>query len=67
MQLNKYSKRVTQDETQPAAQAMLYGVGLTDEDMKKPQVGIASTGFDGNPCNMHLKSGRTRIQYHWRK
>ncbi|HEY9169276.1 MAG TPA: dihydroxy-acid dehydratase [Lutibacter sp.] len=56
MQLNKYSKRVTQDETQPAAQAMLYGVGLTDEDMKKPQVGIASTGFDGNPCNMHLNN-----------
>ncbi|WP_111709686.1 dihydroxy-acid dehydratase [Lutibacter citreus] len=54
MQLNKYSKRVTQDPTQPAAQAMLYGVGLSDDDMKKPQVGIASTGYDGNPCNMHL-------------
>ena len=54
MQLNKYSKRVTQDETQPAAQAMLYGVGLSEEDMKKPQIGIASTGYDGNPCNMHL-------------
>lgn len=53
-ELNKYSKRLTQDETQPAAQAMLYAVGLTDEDMKKPQVGIASTGYDGNPCNMHL-------------
>jgi len=54
MQLNKYSKRVTQDETQPAAQAMLYGVGLSEEDMNKPQIGIASTGYDGNTCNMHL-------------
>ncbi|MDX1829365.1 MAG: dihydroxy-acid dehydratase [Lutibacter sp.] len=54
MQLNKYSKRVTQDETQPAAQAMLYGVGLSDADMKKPQIGIASTGYEGNTCNMHL-------------
>ncbi len=52
--LNKHSKRLTQDETQPAAQAMLYAVGLTDEDMNKPQIGIASTGYDGNPCNMHL-------------
>ncbi len=52
--LNKHSQRLTQDATQPAAQAMLYAVGLTDEDMQKPQVGIASTGFDGNPCNMHL-------------
>ncbi|MDD3723093.1 MAG: dihydroxy-acid dehydratase [Lutibacter sp.] len=62
MQLNKYSKRVTQDETQPAAQAMLYGVGLTDEDMKKPQIGIASTGFDGNPCNMHLNNLAYKIK-----
>jgi dihydroxy-acid dehydratase len=52
--LNKYSRRLTQDTTQPAAQAMLYAVGLTDSDMSKPQVGIASTGYDGNPCNMHL-------------
>lgn len=56
MQLNKYSKRVTQDETQPASQAMLYGVGLSEDDMNKPQVGIASTGYDGNPCNMHLNN-----------
>lgn len=62
MQLNKYSKRVTQDETQPAAQAMLYGVGLSDEDMKKAQVGIASTGFDGNPCNMHLNNLAYKIK-----
>ena len=53
-ELNKYSKTVTQDPTQPAAQAMLHGIGLTNEDLKKPQVGIASTGYDGNPCNMHL-------------
>jgi dihydroxy-acid dehydratase len=52
--LNKYSKTITQDETQPAAQAMLYGIGLTEEDLKKPQVGIASMGYDGNTCNMHL-------------
>ena len=53
-ELNKHSKRLTQDTTQPAAQAMLYAVGFSDEDMNKPQVGIASTGYDGNPCNMHL-------------
>jgi dihydroxy-acid dehydratase len=51
---NKYSKVVTQDPSQPAAQAMLHAIGLTDEDLKKPQIGIASTGFEGNPCNMHL-------------
>jgi dihydroxy-acid dehydratase len=53
-ELNKYSKTLTQDETQPAAQAMLYGIGLTDEDLKKAQVGIVSMGYDGNTCNMHL-------------
>jgi len=52
--LNKYSKTVTQDPTQPAAQAMLYAIGLTTEDFFKPLVGIASTGYEGNPCNMHL-------------
>jgi dihydroxy-acid dehydratase len=54
MELNKYSKTVTQDPTLPAAQAMLYGIGLTEEDLKKAQVGIVSTGYDGNTCNMHL-------------
>ncbi len=54
IELNKYSKTITQDETQPAAQAMLYGIGLTEEDMKKAQVGIVSMGYDGNTCNMHL-------------
>ncbi len=53
-ELNKYSKTLTQDITQPAAQAMLYGIGLTDDDLKKAQVGIASMGYDGNTCNMHL-------------
>ncbi len=53
-ELNKYSKTITQDVTQPAAQAMFYGIGLTEEDLKKAQVGIASMGYDGNTCNMHL-------------
>lgn len=52
--INKYSRRLTQDETQPAAQAMLYAVGLTEDDMNKAQVGIVSSGYEGNPCNMHL-------------
>ena len=54
MSLNKYSKTITQDPSQPASQAQLYATGLTEEDMKKAQVGIVSTGFEGNPCNMHL-------------
>lgn len=54
MELNKYSKIITQDPTQPAAQAMLYGIGLTDLQLKQPFVGIASMGYDGNTCNMHL-------------
>lgn len=54
MELNKYSKSVTQDPSLPAAQAMLHAIGLTDEDLKKPLIGIASTGYEGNPCNMHL-------------
>src|SRR6476469_5000162 len=52
--MNKYSKTITQDVTQPAAQAMLYGIGLTDDDLTKAQVGIASMGYEGNTCNMHL-------------
>ncbi|MFK7049814.1 Dihydroxy-acid dehydratase [Flavobacterium columnare] len=54
MELNKYSKIITQDPTQPAAQAMLYGIGLKEEQLKQPFVGIASMGYDGNTCNMHL-------------
>ena len=53
-ELNKYSRTLTQDETQPGAQAMYYGIGFTEADLKKAQVGIASMGWDGNPCNMHL-------------
>ena len=56
MELNKYSKTITLDPTQPAAQAMFYGIGLTDADLQKAQVGIASMGYDGNPCNMHLNT-----------
>lgn len=52
--LNKYSKTFTQNKEQPAAKAMLYGIGFTEEDMNKAQVGIASMGYDGNTCNMHL-------------
>jgi dihydroxy-acid dehydratase len=54
MELNKYSKTVTQDPTQPAAQAMLYGIGLNETQLAQPFVGIASMGYDGNTCNMHL-------------
>jgi dihydroxy-acid dehydratase len=66
MEMNKYSKTITQDETQPAAQAMLYGIGLTEEDMTKAQVGVVSTGYEGNTCNMHLndlaKEVKTAVQ-----
>ncbi len=54
--LNKYSRTVTQDNSQPAAQAMLYAIGFTDDDFNKPLIGIASTGYEGNPCNMHLNN-----------
>ncbi|HNR15419.1 MAG TPA: dihydroxy-acid dehydratase [Chitinophagaceae bacterium] len=53
-ELNKYSKILTQDPTQPAAQAMYYAIGFKEEDFNKAQVGIVSMGWDGNPCNMHL-------------
>ena len=62
MELNKYSKIVTQDPTLPAAQAMLHAIGLTDEDLKKPLIGIASTGYEGNPCNMHLNDLATHVK-----
>jgi len=54
MALNKYSRTVTQDPSQPGAQAMLHAIGLTDKTLKLPQIGIVSTGWEGNPCNMHL-------------
>ena len=56
MELNKYSKTITLDPTQPAAQAMFYGIGLTDADLQKAQVGVVSMGYDGNTCNMHLNA-----------
>jgi dihydroxy-acid dehydratase len=61
-ELNKYSKHVTQDPTQPAAQAMLHAIGLSDEDLKKPQIGIVSSGWDGNPCNMHLNMFAAQVK-----
>ncbi|MET7035161.1 dihydroxy-acid dehydratase [Elizabethkingia miricola] len=63
MELNKYSKTITQDPTQPAAQAQLYALGLTDDDLKKAQVGIVSMGYDGNPCNMHLNGLSQHVKY----
>src|SRR3954465_6023125 len=52
--LNKYSSRITQPKSQGASQAMLYATGMVEQDMDKPQVGIASVWYEGNPCNMHL-------------
>jgi dihydroxy-acid dehydratase len=52
--LNKFSRTLTQEVTNPAAKAMLYGIGLSEADMDKAQIGIASTGYEGNTCNMHL-------------
>ncbi len=54
--LNKFSERITQPRSQGASQAMLLGTGLSEEDLNKAQVGIASVWFEGNPCNMHLLS-----------
>ena len=54
VKLNRYSARITEPASQGASQAMLYGTGLGDEDMAKPQVGIASMWWEGNTCNMHL-------------
>ncbi len=62
MELNKYSKTITLDETQPAAQAMFYGIGLTDADLQKAQVGIVSMGYDGNTCNMHLNDLAKKVK-----
>lgn len=54
--LNKYSSRITEPKSQGGSQAILYGVGLSDDDLHKPQVGISSVWFEGNTCNMHLLS-----------
>lgn len=61
-ELNKYSKTLTQDPTQPAAQAMYYAIGFKEEDFKKAQIGVVSMGWDGNPCNMHLNDFATRVK-----
>ena len=61
--LNKYSRTITQDETQPAAQAMLYGIGLTEDDLQRAQVGIVSTGYEGNTCNMHLNDLAKSVKF----
>ena len=63
-ELNRYSKTLTQDPTQPAAQAMYYAIGFREEDFAKAQVGIVSMGWDGNPCNMHLNDLATRVRQH---
>ena len=60
--MNKYSRTITQDPTLPASQAMLYGIGLTEHDLKKAQVGIVSTGYDGNTCNMHLNALASEVK-----
>ena len=60
--LNKYSSRITQPKSQGASQAMLYGTGLQEADMDKPQVGIASVWFEGNTCNMHLNSLAAKVK-----
>lgn len=61
-EINKYSRTITQDPTLPASQAMLYGIGLTEHDLKKAQVGIVSTGYDGNTCNMHLNALASEVK-----
>ena len=60
--LNRYSARITQPKSQGASQAMLYGVGMTEQDMDKPQVGIASVWYEGNTCNMHLLSLADKVK-----
>jgi dihydroxy-acid dehydratase len=62
-ELNKYSKRITQDPAQPGSQAMLYATGLNEQDLQKAQVGIVSTGWEGNPCNMHLNLLAAQIKH----
>ena len=59
---NKYSRAVTKDDSQPAAQAMLHAIGLSEEDFDKPFIGIGSTGYEGNPCNMHLNDLSLKIK-----
>jgi dihydroxy-acid dehydratase len=60
--LNRYSSRITQPKSQGASQAMLYGTGLTNEDMDKAQIGISSVWYEGNTCNMHLNDLAERVR-----
>src|SRR5210317_591006 len=60
--LNRYSRRITQEKSQGASQAMLYGTGMTEEDMNKPQVGISSVWWEGNTCNMHLNDLAAKVK-----
>jgi dihydroxy-acid dehydratase len=60
--LNKYSSRITQPPSQGASQAMLYGTGMTEEDMNKPQIGISSVWYEGNTCNMHLNDLALKVK-----
>src|SRR5450759_3880364 len=62
LQLNKFSSRITQPRSQGASQAMLYATGLREADMDKPQVGIASIWFEGNPCNIHLRQLAEKVK-----
>lgn len=62
MTANKFSSRITKPKSQGASQAMLYATGLTEKDMEKPEVGIASVWFEGNPCNMHLLSLAEKVK-----
>ena len=62
MDYNRYSKVITKKGSQPAAQAMLHAIGLTKKDFNKPFIGIASTGYEGNPCNMHLNELSIQIK-----
>jgi dihydroxy-acid dehydratase len=54
MNLKKYSWEISDNDEHPAGKAMLYATGLSDKKMKQPFVGIASCGYESNPCNMHL-------------
>jgi dihydroxy-acid dehydratase len=60
--MNKYSSRITQPKSQGASQAMLYGIGMSDADMRKAQVGISSVWYEGNTCNMHLNDLAARVK-----
>ena len=60
--LNKFSKRITEPKSQGASQAMLYGTGMTEADMKKPEVGISSVWWEGNTCNMHLNDLAAKVK-----